>query len=394
MRTRDLSGLGVCWIGNMRYTNPLSLTDDKKWRLLGSLGLRMYVVGFAVGLQPRAFARHARFYLLPELPAAPLRYLEFFLIVPLLALWLVFRRNIRVIVATSPFEGAIGALVKNVARLVGRRVALVVESHGDFELAVFQQRRVRFTRVYTLLMSRLARYGLRHADVLRAVSGSTRRQLEAWTPAQKPLHQFMTWSDFGTFSGLRRELPVSAAQTVLYAGTLIPRKGVHVLIEAFARAAGDGPAELWLVGKAENFEYTRQLQAQVERCGLAGRVKFIGAVSQTELADYMGRARALVLVSQSEGLPRVVIEAMMTGLVVIASHVSGIPEVIEHGSTGYLVPPDDVEALAAVLRQVLLDPHADVIGARAQAYARQFFSEAAYVEGYQRLLAQAARAAE
>lgn len=393
MRNRDLSGLGVCWIGNMRYAYPLSLTDDRKWRLLGGLGLRMYIIGFASGLKPRAFAHHARFYLLPELPAAPLRYLEFFLIVPLLALWLVFRRNISVIVATSPFEGAIGALVKNTARLFGRQVALVVESHGDFEVAVFQQRRVRFAGLYKRVMSRLARYGLRHADVLRAVSGSTRQQLQAWTSGKKPLHQFMTWSDFGTFAGLQRALPLSETQAVLYAGTLIPRKGVHILIEAFARAADD-QAELWLVGKAENREYADQLTALVERCGLTGRVQFIGAVAQAELAAYMGRARTLVLVSQSEGLPRVVIEAMMTGLIVIASRVSGNPEVIEDGSTGYLVPPDDVEALAAVLRQVLRDPHADDIGARARAFARQFFSESAYVEGYQRLLSQAARAAE
>ncbi len=391
MRTRDLTGLGVCWLGNMRYTNPLSPTDDKKWRLVGSLGLRMYIVGFAVGLRAVRFTQHARFYLLPELPLAFARYLEFFLIVPPLVLWLVFRRDVRVLVATSPFEGAVGAVVKQVARLAGRRIALVVESHGDFEVAVFQQRRVHLAGLYWNIMKRLAHYALRHADVLRAVSGSTRQQLEAWMPAKKPLIQFMTWSDFSTFAGLRREQPLSNTQALIYAGTLIPRKGVHTLIAALARVAADFPeAVLWLVGKAENQAYTARLQAQVAELGLSDRVVFKGAMSQADLAACMGRARALVLVSQSEGLPRVVIEAMMSGLIVIGSRVSGIPEVIDDGTTGYLVPPDDVDALEAALRQALADPQPDVMGDRARAFAREFFSEAAYLDGYRRLLSQAA----
>lgn len=390
MQAHDLTGLGVCWLGNMRYTNPLSLTDDKKWRAVGSLGLRMYIVGFSDSRKPRRFTQNARFYLLPELPGALLRYLEFFLMVPPLVLWLVFRRNLRVIVATSPFEGAVGALVKNTSRLLGHPVALVVESHGDFEVAVFQQRRVRFAGLYWNVMKRLAHYALRHADVLRAVSGSTRQQLQAWTPNKPPIHQFITWTDFSTFAGLQRAVPVLESQIIIYAGTLIPRKGVHVLIEAFARAAADCPAAaLWLIGKAENLEYADQLKAQVERLGLTDRVDFMGAVTHTELAARMGQSRALVLVSQSEGLPRVVIEAMMSGLVVIASRVSGTPEVIDDGMTGFLVPPDDADTLADVLLKVLRDPHADVIAERARAYARQFYSEAAYVESYRRLLSQA-----
>jgi glycosyltransferase involved in cell wall biosynthesis len=146
---------------------------------------------------------------------------------------------------------------------------------------------------------------------------------------------------------------------------------------------------VWLIGKAENPDYTRQLQAQVEQLQLSERVKFVGEVGQEELAAYLGRARALVLASQSEGLPRVVVEGMASGLAVIASHVSGIPEVIDDGVNGYLIPPENVAALTTVLRQVLLDPNIDVIGARARAFARQFFSEAAFVEGHRRLLTDA-----
>lgn len=390
MRNRDLSGLGVCWIGNMRYVYPLSLTDDKKWRLLGGLGLRMYVVGFAAGLKPRAFARHARFYLLPELPTAPLRYLEFFLVAPLLVLWLVFRRNVRVIVASSPYEGAVGALVKNVARLAGRRVALVVESHGDFEVSVFMQRRVALANVYRWLMRRASRYAFRHADAFRAISGMTARQLKPHLRG-RPFQQFMTWTDVAVFRDTPREKPIAATQDVVYAGVLIPRKGGHFLLDAFAQVADRAPdARLWLVGKAENQAYAAQLAEQVRRLGLQERVTFVGAVSQSELAAYFGRCRVMVLPSLSEGLGRVLLEAMLCGTPCIGSSVDGIPDLVKDGVTGYLVPPGDVDALARALLAALLDPNPEVMSDRARAFAQQFFSEEAYVEGYQRLLSQAA----
>jgi glycosyltransferase involved in cell wall biosynthesis len=118
-------------------------------------------------------------------------------------------------------------------------------------------------------------------------------------------------------------------------------------------------------------------------------VDFLGALPQAELAGYMARARALVLVSSSEGLPRVIIEAMYGGLVTVGSRVSGIPDVIEDGVTGYLVPPDDMASLVEALHKVYADPDIDAMGARAQAFARQFFSPEAYIDGYRALLMRA-----
>jgi len=124
---------------------------------------------------------------------------------------------------------------------------------------------------------------------------------------------------------------------------LIPRKSQHTLIEAFAALAPEQPqVHLWLVGKAENADYANRLHAQVEKLGLSERVHFTGAISQSALAERLGQCRALLLVSLSEGLPRVVIEAMLSGTPVIATAVSGTPDVIEDGVTGWLVPPEDV----------------------------------------------------
>ncbi|HEX2907226.1 MAG TPA: glycosyltransferase, partial [Phototrophicaceae bacterium] len=216
MPNQDLTGMGVCWLGNMRYTNPLNRTAAKKWQALSHLGLRMYVLGFATAPRFQLFTQFARFYLLPELPLAFLRYFEFFLLTPPLLLWLVLRRRVSVIVAVSPFEGAVAALVKNMAGLFGQPVALVVESHGDFEVAVFQQRRIRLAGLYRRLMAGLTRYALRYADVLRTVSNSSRQQLAAWSPKNQPMHQFMAWTDFSAFANLEREKSLLETQVIVY----------------------------------------------------------------------------------------------------------------------------------------------------------------------------------
>jgi glycosyltransferase involved in cell wall biosynthesis len=376
----------ACWIGGTRYSRPLNPTLDAKWRALTELDAELYVVGFASGLRPRRFSQQAHFYLMPQLPTSILRYLEMYLLAPWLLLWLIRQRGVNVIIAQSPFEGAAAAVVKRIVGLFGRRVALVVESHGDFEMALFTQRKITFISVYRWLMRRSARYSFRHADVLRAVSDSTRQQLEQWSPGT-PIEQFMAWIDFEAFGSVQRERPLAQSWDLLYAGLLIPRKNVHILIEAFAQIAPDVPAaHLWLVGKPENQEYTEQLKTQVERLDLKDRVIFVGAVQQKELAGYMARARAMALVSSSEGLPRVIMEAMFGGLVVIGSRVSGIPEVIRDGVTGYLVPPDDTTALVGALRKVYEDADIDTMGQRARAFAQAFFSRQSYINGYKRLL--------
>lgn len=376
----------VCWIGNPRYSHPLNPTDDKKWGLLAGLGVNMFVVGFDIGLRPRHFTQHARFILLPELPISILRYAEMFILAPIILIWLIARHNVSVIVAGSPFEGSIGALAKNVARLFGKRIALVVESHGDFEVAVLEQRQVSFRSIYRGLMNKAASYAFRHADVLRAVSNSTREQLSRWTTG-KPVIQFMTWTDVSAFRDRPREIPVAQAHDIVHAGVLIPRKGVHTLLAAFAQIAPEVPqAHLWIVGKPENAAYAAQLHDQTESLKLRERVTFVGGVNQQELAKFMARGRALVLASLSEGLPRVVVEGMMSGLVVIASRVSGIPEVIDDGVTGYLIPPEKPDILADTLRRMYANPDIEGMTQRARQFAEQFFSESAYVDGYKQLL--------
>lgn len=374
----------VCFLGGTRYSQPLDQTGERKFSLLGRLG-ELFVIGFSQGLRPCRFTEHAYFYLLPRLPLPVLRYAEVFTVGPVLALWLILRRNVRVLVAQSPYEGFAAAVAKLLARGFGRRAVLIVENHGDFEVSLFLQRRVRWRGFYRWFMQRTASFALRHADLLRAVSGSTRRQLEACAPG-KPVVQFPAWTDIETFleAGSRDRL---REPVVLYAGALIPGKGVHHLLGAFARVAPEFPeAQLEIVGREENREYAKELHREVERLGLDGRVSFVGEVPQAQLAERMRRACVFVLPSLSEGLGRVVVEAMATGTPVVASRVGGIPEVVQDGLAGFLVPPGDEAALAERLRWVLGHPReAEAMGRQMRELARSFFSPEAYLAGYQRL---------
>src|SRR6266850_268996 len=134
MPTRDRSTMKprVCFLGSVCYSRPLDQTSEKKFRLLSALG-QLFVVGFNQHLRPCRFHERASFYLMPSIPLPVLRYVEMFTLAPCLTMWLIFRHNIQILVAQSPYEGFAAALAKTVANRFGRKIVLVVESHGDFE---------------------------------------------------------------------------------------------------------------------------------------------------------------------------------------------------------------------------------------------------------------------
>ncbi len=373
----------VCWVSSARYSRPLDPTNARKWQLMAQLrGYDIRVLGFSASLRPRAFREQVGFYLLPQPPSSILRYLIFFAVTPALLLALVLRHDCRVLVAQSPFEGAIAALVKSLCRLFGKRPKLIIENHNNFEEDLFLQRKIPFIGAYRALMLSLARYAFRHADALRVISTSTSERARHYAP-DLPQVRFMTWSDSEIFRAATRSIPLDEARDLVYAGVLIPRKGLHHLLAAFARL-NQARAQLHLLGHPENADYAGGLKKQAQDLGIAKRVNFHGAVSQAELARHFASARAMVLPSLSEGLGRVVIEAMLTGTPVIGSRVGGIPDLIQDGENGYLVESGNVAALTSALEMIYA---ADVepLGQRAREFALQFFSPQQYLAGYRQV---------
>src|SRR5438093_7836832 len=309
--SRREDSVKICFLSSARYGEPLDTTNEKKFLALKSLG-ELFVVGFSKDFRPRRFTEHVRFYLLPKLPIPILRYAEIFMVGSPLVLWLIFRHGVQVLVAQSPYEGFAAALAKKIAGWLGYRIVLVVESHGDFEESLFLQRRVALAGLYRFLMRHAARFSLTHADSLRAISNSTKLQLERQSPG-KPIVRFPAWTDIEVFLQAGGSREQNFPQSILYAGVLTPLKGVHHLINAFVGLAQEFPqARLVLVGHEENKSYAAQLKEQVKRFGLDERVQFIGVMPQVELALWMRKACVFVLPSVSEGLGRVGVEAMAT----------------------------------------------------------------------------------
>jgi len=138
---------------------------------------------------------------------------------------------------------------------------------------------------------------------------------------------------------------------ILYVGTLEPRKGLDTLIAAYAALASDIEHDLVIAGKSG--WYTEPLFREIQAQGLTGRVHFTDYVADEDLPALYNAADLFVFPSRYEGFGLPPLEAMACGTPVVCSDASSLPEVV--GDAALLVPPDDPDALAAVLHRVLGD---------------------------------------
>ena len=161
---------------------------------------------------------------------------------------------------------------------------------------------------------------------------------------------------------------LSSAPRLVCVGRLCEQKGQLLLLEAARRlATKETVFELVLAGDGE-------MRAEIEQfiaCHkLASFVRLTGWISNQQVRDEIGAARALVLPSFAEGLPVVIMEAMALKRPVISTFIAGIPELVESGEHGWLVPAGDVDELVKVLQTCLDAPIQHLMGMGEAAYAR------------------------
>lgn len=143
------------------------------------------------------------------------------------------------------------------------------------------------------------------------------------------------------------------AVVVLYVGRLIAIKGVAMLIDGFARAVTTQRAlVLAVVGEGELLP---GLRAQASRLGIAEHVLFTGALAGVELAEAYSEADLFAITSTYDNFPNAVLEAMSSGLPVVATRVGGIPLQVTDGLNGLLIEDGDVAALASALVDLSYD---------------------------------------
>lgn len=171
--------------------------------------------------------------------------------------------------------------------------------------------------------------------------------------------------DLGRFEDSVPDRPARRGDTaadpvvILSVGRLVEKKGTDVLLEALSCLPTNLQWRLVHVGEGP---LDRALRQRAESLGLSERVAWRGAMTQTELmeeyraADMFALASKIARDGDRDGLPNVLMEAQSQGLPCVATRVSAIPELIEHGVTGLLVAPESPDALAQALRLLIEDP--------------------------------------
>ena len=166
-----------------------------------------------------------------------------------------------------------------------------------------------------------------------------------------PLHEFPF---------VRRDAPTDGRWRFMQACRLIPKKGVATSLCAFAIFQKEFPnAELIVAGKGPLQSHLEEL---AEELGISAKVHFRGFLSQSELMEVYATSHFFLHPSETppdqnqEGIPNSILEAMATGLAVLATRHGGIPEAVEHGRSGLLVEERDFEALATEMKAIVRAP--------------------------------------
>ncbi len=201
------------------------------------------------------------------------------------------------------------------------------------------------------------RWTLRHAGALTAITEDCRQHaLRAGAPASH-IRLVFNGTDLRRFSpgdnGSRGD-PQFGPHMIFACRQLFPRKGIRFLLEAAAQLKPRFP-DLKVVLAGDGFERP-QLARLAADLGIGADVTFLGWVPNTDLPPYYRAAAVSVIPSLEEGFGIPAAEAMGCEVAVVASDAGGLPEVVEHGVTGLVVPRGDSGALAKAIGSLLDDP--------------------------------------
>lgn len=138
---------------------------------------------------------------------------------------------------------------------------------------------------------------------------------------------------------------------ILFVGNLLKHKGLHLVVQVLSELP-DLSWHLVVIGEGPE---RSACEADLADKGLEARAAFLGSLPEREVEKILGAAEVLTLPSLTEGMPYVILEAMASGVAVVATDVYGIPEMVEDGRTGLLVPPGDAAVLGRALSALLSD---------------------------------------
>jgi glycosyltransferase involved in cell wall biosynthesis len=321
----------VLFVSRERFRLPLDGAQKRKWDAVASVVEHRVLAAAAAGSPTRD--EHFRL-------VAKARFLDgplFYLLLPL--------RIARQLRAFRPDAALVQGIHETVAFLIARRLArvatkVILDVQGDWHEAT-RLYGSPLRRLLNPLNDALAAPAVRGADAVRTVSTQTTGIVRAL--GVEPAAVFPSYTDAQAFLE-RPPAPLPERPRALFVGVLERYKAFDTLVAAWKLAAPRVPeAALHVVSDGS----LRSL--------LTPDIEWSPRLSAEEVAAAMDESWVFCLPSRSEGLPRVALEAAARGRAIIGGNRAGIPDVVDDGVNGFLVDPDDADALAELLVRVLSD---------------------------------------
>jgi colanic acid/amylovoran biosynthesis glycosyltransferase len=209
--------------------------------------------------------------------------------------------------------------------------------------------------------------------------------LERWGCAPHKLRLNRTGIPLEDFPFAQRPMPADGSWRFVQASRLVAKKGLRTALRAFARFRGDSPlAKFVIAGEGPLREELEDLATEL---GVRDATEFRGFLAQGDLAKLYADSHVFLHPSEmtsdknQEGVPNSMLEAMATGLPVLATNHGGIPEAVTHERHGLLVPERDIDALYAAMRQLTADAEmCYVLGQAASRQVRDEFEQRKAIE--------------
>jgi len=238
-----------------------------------------------------------------------------------------------------------GALGLPLAKALG--IPLFVTFHGGDATKLTHRRKRLVATIYQRRLAMMHAYASGYLCVSDFVAARLRQQ-------GFPEHKLITHYIGIPLDQLARPTRRSKVAPFLFVGRLVEKKGADNLLSAMRMLAATSPGvRLDIAGTGPEEARLRAMANGMDN------VRFLGWQTPEQLTQHLATCNAMLVPSQEasngdcEGLPTVVLEALRAGVPVIASNHAGIPEIIEHGKTGLIVPERDPAALAGAMRQHL-----------------------------------------
>jgi glycosyltransferase involved in cell wall biosynthesis len=227
------------------------------------------------------------------------------------------KENIDIVSAKDPIAALIPTLL---LKFKLANFKLVIEHHGDFLNLLINQRKL-YLKKFTVFISKIiSNFTYKNCDLIRGVHEEQTLVLQK--KFNKITSVFPAWVDYTTFYPKNSK---TESNKVLFVGNIIPRKGLLFLIKSFHifQKTSNVLYKFMIIGDTPNIKYFEECQNLISENNIKN-VKFYGSMNPDKIAEKMNESDLLVMASNFEGLPRVLIESGLCKLPSLATNIKGI----------------------------------------------------------------------